>query len=185
MRLDFVVRCKQSRLQDCPWLCRGSASQSESVMKLTTIVAAALLAGATLSSVFPAAEASPGSQGRSCIAKVVHSGELPFAPIGNWLVKVSLEIIPPNGNAYQTTLQDWMPWQGPPPRRGQEFRVQCEPANPRDLHLTSHHERRFEHSRQVTSCSRQTSRRSRSTAIDEPGIPRESPNIQATGAWTH
>jgi hypothetical protein len=137
MRLDFVVRCKQSRLQDCPWLCRGSASQSESVMKLTTIVAAALLAGATLSSVFPAAEASPGSRGLSCIAKVIHSEELPFAPIGNWLVKVSLEIIPPNGNAYQTTLQDWMPWQGPPPRRGQAFRVQCDPANPRDLHLTS------------------------------------------------
>jgi hypothetical protein len=100
-------------------------------MKLT-IAAATLLAGATLA--IPAA-ASPGNQGLPCIAKVIHSEELPFAPIGNWLVKVKLEITPPNGNAYQTNFQDWMPWQGPPPRRGQAFRVQCDPANPSDLHL--------------------------------------------------
>jgi hypothetical protein len=105
-------------------------------MKFTT-TAAALLTGATLASAIPTAPASPGNQGLPCIAKVIHSEELPFAPINNWLVKVTLEITPPNGNAYQTTLQDWMPWQGPPPRRGQAFRVQCDPANPSDLHLIS------------------------------------------------
>jgi len=97
--------------------------------------AAALLTGATLASVTPTAQASPGNQGLACIAKVIHSEELPFAPIGNWLVKVTVQVTPPNGNTYQTTLQDWMPWQGPPPRRGQAFRVHCDPANPRDLHL--------------------------------------------------
>jgi hypothetical protein len=103
-------------------------------MKLT-IPAATLLAGATLASLGPAAPASPAGQGLPCVARVIHSEELPFAPIGNWLVKVTLEITPPSGNAYQTNLQDWMPWQGPPPRRGQAFRVQCDPANPGDLHL--------------------------------------------------
>ena len=107
-------------------------------MKLTiTITAATLLAGATLASVTSAAQASPGNQGFPCVAIVIHSEELPFAPINTWLVKVTLEITPPNGNAYQTTLRDWMPWQGPPPRRGQAFRVLCDPVNPSDLHLIS------------------------------------------------
>ena len=101
------------------------------------IPATALLAGATLAVTIPAAQASPDNQGLPCVAKVVHSEELPFAPINTWLVKVTLEITPRNGNAYQTTLQDWMPWQGPPPRRGQAFRVLCDPANPSDLHLIS------------------------------------------------
>jgi hypothetical protein len=100
-----------------------------------TITAATLLAGATLASAIPTAQASPGKQ---CIAKVIYSEELPFAPINSWLVKVTLEIKPPNGNTYQATLQDWMPWQGPPPRRGQAFRIQCDPTNPGDLHLISH-----------------------------------------------
>ena len=74
---------------------------------------------------------------RPCTARVVHSEELPFAPIDNWLVKVTLEITPQNGSTYITTLQDRMPWQGPPPRRGQAFRLWCDPANPNDLHLAS------------------------------------------------
>lgn len=105
-------------------------------MKLS-IPAAILLAGATLASTTPTALASPGNQGLSCIARVIHSEELPFAPVGSWLVKVTLKITQPNGSAYQTNLQDWMPWQGPPPRRGQAFRVQCDAANPGDLHLIS------------------------------------------------
>ena len=103
-----------------------------------SITAATWLAGATLASAIPSAQASPGNQRLPCIAKVIYSEELPFAPINSWLVKVTVEITPPNGNAYQTTLQDWMPWQGPPPRRGQAFRVQCDPTSPNDLHLISH-----------------------------------------------
>jgi hypothetical protein len=105
-------------------------------MKLT-IAAAALLAAAMLSNAMAAAQGSPGYQGLPCVARVLQSEELPYAPIGFWLVRVTLEITPPNGSAYQTTLQDYMPWQGPPPRRGQAFRLLCDPANPSDLHLIS------------------------------------------------
>jgi hypothetical protein len=130
------MRYKQSQLLDHRCLCRGKRTQVEHVMKLT-IVAAALLAAAMLSNAMTPAQASPGYQGLPCVARVIHSEELPYAPIGSWLVRVTLEITPPNGRAYQTTLQDYMPWQGPPPRRGQAFRLLCDPANPADLHLIS------------------------------------------------
>lgn len=99
-----------------------AATRPEHVMKFF-ITVATWLAGATLATAIPTAQASPGNQRLPCTAKVIYSEELPFAPINSWLVKVIVEITPPNGNTYQTTLQDWMPWQGPPPRRGQAFRV--------------------------------------------------------------
>jgi hypothetical protein len=105
-------------------------------MKLT-IAAATLVSGAVLANAVSMAQASAGNRGLSCIAKVIYSEELPFAPINNWLVKVTLEITRPDSLPYQMTLQDWMPWQGPPPRRGQTFRVVCAPAKPGDLHLIS------------------------------------------------
>jgi hypothetical protein len=92
------------------------------------IVAAVLAAGAT-----PPAQASANSHGRACIARVLHSEELPFAPYQYWLVKVNLEITPPDGRAYEVSLHDNLPWQAPPPRRGQVFRVFCDPDNPADL----------------------------------------------------
>ena len=88
------------------------------------------------------AQGSAGNHGRACIARVLHSEELPFAPFRSfapfhyWLVKVNLEITPPNGAPYEIALHDNLPWQAHPPRRGQTFRLQCDPANPRDLHLT-------------------------------------------------
>jgi hypothetical protein len=99
-------------------------------MKLST-AAATLLAGAMLS--VPASAA--GNQGPACIARVLHSEELPFAPMNYWLVKVTLEITPPNGSPFETTLQDSTPWQVAPPRRGQTFRLRCDPADPGHLHL--------------------------------------------------
>lgn len=78
-----------------------------------------------------------GDHLRSCTARVLYSEELPFAPEGKWLVNVTLEITPSNGNVYAMTLHEWMPWQGPPPRRGQAFRLLCDPANPNSLHLAS------------------------------------------------
>jgi hypothetical protein len=115
---------------------RGSNQAEHHLMKLTT-PAVALLTAATLSSAIAAAQVSPGNRALPCVARVVYSEELPFAPIGSWLVRAILEITPPNGIAYQMTLQDYMPWQGPPPRRGQVFRLLCDPANPGDLHLIS------------------------------------------------
>ena len=93
------------------------------------IIAAALLGA------IPAALASPGTQGQACIAKVIKSVELPFGPLGTWKVQVTLQITPPGGVTYQTTLQENMPWQGPPPRRGQVLRLWCDPADPTNLHL--------------------------------------------------
>ncbi len=99
-------------------------------MKLS-IAAATLLAG-----VAPSAPASAGgNQGLPCIARVLHSEELPFAPMNYWLVKVTLEITPPNGSPFETTLQNSTPWQVAPPRRGQTFRLRCDPADPGHLHL--------------------------------------------------
>ncbi len=83
-------------------------------------------------------EALAGSgQELPCTARVLSSEELPFAPINTWLVKVTLEITPPSGGAFVTTLQDTMPWQLAPPRQGQTFRLRCDPANPGNLHLMS------------------------------------------------
>jgi hypothetical protein len=93
-------------------------------------IAVALLLGTVLS-----AQASPGNEGSVCIAKVIRSEELPYAPMGYWLVRVTLEVSSPSGLTYQVTFQNQMPWQGPPPRKGQTFRVRCDPANPGDLHL--------------------------------------------------
>src|SRR6516165_11219346 len=106
-------------------------------MKLTN-KARSFLAVAMLASGSQTVQAGAAYQGfLSCKARVLYSEELPFAPIGTWLVRATLEITPPHGNPYLATLQDWMPWQGPPPRRGQSFRVQCDPADPRNLHFNS------------------------------------------------
>jgi hypothetical protein len=126
------MHTKQSWLRHRRWLCRGQHTLVEHVVKLT--IAAALLATATFSNATAAAQPSPGYRGLPCVARVVQSEELPYAPIGSWLVRVTLEITPPDGHAYLATFQDYMPWQGPPPRRGQAFRLLCDPANPADLH---------------------------------------------------
>ena len=98
--------------------------------------AAIILAGATLAGTAANAQGS-GNPLRPCTARVVYSEELPFAPIDSWLVKVTLQITPQNGAPYITTLHDRMPWQGPPPRRGQAFRLWCDPTNPSHLQLAS------------------------------------------------
>jgi hypothetical protein len=98
-------------------------------MKRAAIVTALLLA-----TMLPA-QAFSGNDRLVCLAKVINSEQLPFAPMGYWLVKVTLEVNPPGGPAYQVTVQDNMPWQGPPPRRGERFRVRCDPANPGEIHL--------------------------------------------------
>jgi hypothetical protein len=103
-------------------------------MKSVT-VAAITLACVSFSSAAHAQSAP--SQLQRCTARVIYSEELPFAPIDTWLVKVTLEISPRHGMPYITTLRDRMPWQRHPPRRGQEFGLWCDPANPTYLRLTS------------------------------------------------
>ena len=96
-------------------------------MKLT--IEAGFLSLALLASAGQIAQAATAYQGfLVCKARVLYSEELPFAPIGTWLLRATLEITPPHGRPYLATFQDWMPWQGPPLRRGQVLRVQCDPA---------------------------------------------------------
>jgi hypothetical protein len=100
------------------------------------MLACAILACTTLAGGAAQAQEAPGPL-QPCTARVVYSEQLPYAPIDTWLVKVTLEITPRHGAPYVTTLQDRMPWQGPPPRRGQVFRLWCDPANPSYLQLAS------------------------------------------------
>lgn len=104
-------------------------------MKPVTAAAIVIVSATSASAAAHAQEA--GEALRPCTARVLYSEELPFAPIDSWLVKVTLEITPQNGTPYTTTLHDRMPWQGPPPRRGQAFRLWCDPANPSHLRLAS------------------------------------------------
>ena len=100
------------------------------------IKAAFLSAVAMLASAGQTAQTAIAYQGfLACKARVLYSEQLPYAPIGTWLVKATFEITPPHGSPYLATYQDWMPLQGPPPRRGQSFRVRCDPADPRNLHF--------------------------------------------------
>ena len=104
----------------------------KSVTTTAIVLACAASAGGAAN-----AQSAPPAQLQPCMARVVYSEELPFAPIESWLVKVTLEITPRNGVPYYATLQDRMRWQGPPPRRGQAFRLWCDPANPNHLQLAS------------------------------------------------
>jgi hypothetical protein len=103
-------------------------------MKLCIAAAVVLTTAALLAQGSTEASAG-GGQRLPCTARVLYSEELPFAPINTWLVKVTLEITPPNGSTFVTTLQDSVPWQVAPPRPGQTFRLRCDPANPGNLHL--------------------------------------------------
>jgi hypothetical protein len=97
-------------------------------MKSVTAATIVLILG-TLASGTASARSAP-TRLEHCTARIVYSEELPFAPIGSWLVRTTLEITSKNGAPYYTTSQEWMRWQGPPPRRGQAFRAWCDPANP-------------------------------------------------------
>jgi hypothetical protein len=94
-----------------------------------TAVAVALLIGAMLP-----AQASSQNKAAACMAKVIKSEELPYAPMGYWLVRATLQVTPPAGPVFETTLQDRMPLQAYPPRRGETFRLWCDPADPTNLH---------------------------------------------------
>jgi hypothetical protein len=79
----------------------------------------------------PPVNASRGDHGSMCVARVLKSEEVAYAPMGYWLVRMTFEITRPGGLAFASTLQDTMPWQGAPPREGQAFRLRCD----RGLHL--------------------------------------------------
>jgi len=75
------------------------------------------------------AQAWAGDEGTACIAKVLHSEELPYAWMGSWLASVTLEVFPPGGTPFITTLHHNVSWQKGAPRRGETFSVRCDPAS--------------------------------------------------------
>ena len=112
-----------------------SVTTSAIVPAFAAVICATLVC-ATLAGAPAHAQDAPGPL-QPCTARVVYSEELPYAPIDTWLVKATLEITPRNGVPYVVTLQDRMPWQGRPPRRGQAFRLWCDPSHPSYLQLAS------------------------------------------------
>ena len=109
---------------------------TSAIMLACATLTCTTLACMTLAGRAAQAQERPASL-QPCTARVVYSEQLPYAPIDTWLVKVTLEITPRHGAPYVTKLQDRMPWQGPPPRRGQAFRLWCDPTHPGYLQLVS------------------------------------------------
>jgi hypothetical protein len=65
----------------------------------------------------------------TCLVEVLHSEELPGAPIFQNHVRATLLVTPPAGAPFETTVEKLIPFQVPPPRKGQRLRLPCDPAN--------------------------------------------------------
>ena len=63
-----------------------------------------------------------------CFVEVLYSEELPGAPIFQNLVRARLRVTLADRPPFETTVEKFMPWQVPPPRRGQRFNMLCDPA---------------------------------------------------------
>jgi hypothetical protein len=103
-----------------------ATAKKGNVVKPVVIVTALLLG------MLPATQADAASLAdrAACLVEVLHSEELPYAPDYHHLVKATLLVTPPGGAAFETTVLKYIPWQAPPPRRGQRPRMWCDPANP-------------------------------------------------------
>jgi hypothetical protein len=64
----------------------------------------------------------------ACIIEVLNSEELPGAPIFQYLVRATLRITLADSPPFETTVTKFIPWQVPPPRRGQRLKLLCDPA---------------------------------------------------------
>ena len=62
-----------------------------------------------------------------CRAEVLRAEELPYAPIGSWLLKATMKITYPHGPTVVSTFIRNTPWQMTV-RRGDTFRFDCEHA---------------------------------------------------------
>lgn len=75
------------------------------------------------------AEAGKGGQRepRSCRAEVLHSEELPIAPLFYHTIKATMLVTTSDARRFETIVYKVIPWQVPPPRQGQRVRVRCDP----------------------------------------------------------
>jgi len=60
-----------------------------------------------------------------CHAEVLRSEELPYAPVGSWLLKATIRITHPHGPPTVSTIVKYSPWQTTL-RRGETFWFDCE-----------------------------------------------------------
>jgi hypothetical protein len=65
---------------------------------------------------------------RACRIEVLYSEELPIGPMFYHTVKAAVLVTPPGAPPFETTVLKVIPWQVPPPRRGQRVRVSCDAA---------------------------------------------------------
>jgi hypothetical protein len=70
----------------------------------------------------------PRAEARSCLVEVLYSEELPIGPLFHHTVKAAVLVTPPGAPPFETTVLKVIPWQVPPPRRGQRVRVPCDSA---------------------------------------------------------
>jgi hypothetical protein len=68
------------------------------------------------------------SRDSRCLVEVLYSEELPIGPLFYHTVKAAVLVTPPGAPPFETTVQKVIPWQVPPPRRGQRVRVACDSA---------------------------------------------------------
>lgn len=71
--------------------------------------------------------ADPSGGQRSCVVKVLYSEELPGAPIFHNFVRAWLLVTPGDGTPFEIAVEKLIPWQVPPPRRGQRLKMPCDP----------------------------------------------------------
>jgi hypothetical protein len=94
-------------------------------MKRNVIGASAFWLGAIGMGAISTAQASPGKAAYDCVARVLHSEQLPYAPIGYWLAKVTLQVTPPDGPSFIRTFYDNVPLRSSSPRPGETFGLRC------------------------------------------------------------
>jgi hypothetical protein len=75
-----------------------------------------------------AGRSAPAASGDrvKCIVEVLDSDELPGAPIFQNLVRARLRVTLADRPPFETTMEKFMPWQAPPPRRGQRMQMLCD-----------------------------------------------------------
>jgi hypothetical protein len=88
-------------------------------MKIGMISATILCLG--VASGGPASAATPAR----CHAEVIRSEELPYAPVGSWLLKATVRITYPRGPTVESTFVKTAPWHVTL-RRGDAFWFDCE-----------------------------------------------------------
>ena len=93
-------------------------------MKSLAVVAATVLA---LTASVQAGQAASRDH-RACLVEVLYSEELPIGPLFYHTVKAAVLVTPPAAPPFETTVLKVIPWQVPPPRRGQRVRVRCDSA---------------------------------------------------------